>query len=90
MNLAIKLNPLYTNAYYYLGHSQYRERAFEPAVLSFSRALELDPQRVWAFYYRGLAYRELGQYDLARADLQQILQLAPGTSVARLAERRLR
>lgn len=49
---------------------------FPDAVAQFKKALELDPNYVAAYMHCGLAQREAGQIDEAKATLQQGLQVA--------------
>jgi len=47
------------------------------ALVSFSKALEFDPQNAHLWRQRGVVRQQLGQFDLAREDLSQAVQLAP-------------
>ena len=49
----------------------------EEAVASFTQAIGGYPTYKEAYQYRGNAYCQLGRYDLARADYQQVLALDP-------------
>ncbi|GAB4329552.1 MAG: hypothetical protein Kow00117_15520 [Phototrophicales bacterium] len=47
------------------------------ALNDFETALTTNPNFAPCFYYRGIYYADLGQFDAARADLQRYLELAP-------------
>jgi len=63
--------------YYDKGLAQFAAGLNEEAVASFTRAITLDPMYIEAYQLRGNAYRQLGRYDLARADYRQVLVLHP-------------
>src|SRR5690554_4256137 len=44
---------------YALGYSQYHSTAYKGAIKSFTRVLELQPENVSAYYYRGKARNTL-------------------------------
>jgi tetratricopeptide (TPR) repeat protein len=56
---------------------EWYDKALE-ALADFNRAVELDPDYVWAFASRGDTYRQMKQYDQALADLNQAVELNPG------------
>jgi regulator of sirC expression with transglutaminase-like and TPR domain len=45
--------------------------------------LEKDPKNAQAFYFRGLAYQNLGGWDKAIEDLQAYLELDPSSAQGR-------
>lgn len=53
---------------------------FEKAVEQFDEATSLNPLYAEAFLYRGLAWIELGDYDLAVKDFTITIELDPGFS----------
>ncbi len=59
------------------GLAQFAAGLPEEAVANFTQAITLDPTYVEAYQFRGDAYVQLGRYDLARADYQQVLALNP-------------
>ncbi len=59
------------------------------AVTYFARAVQLDPKRADSYYYRGLAELQLKKNQDAKADLQQVLALAPDSSEAKDAKQLL-
>jgi TolA-binding protein len=86
----LTLNPRHTDAHYWLGVMLYKEGHFDQTITHLTVVVTNDPTRAWAFYYRGLAYRKLGQAAEAKTDLQQVTALAPGTPLADLAQRMLK
>ena len=60
-----------------LGNMALIEHAFEEAIEAYSRALLLAPDDVNARAGRARAYAALGEYDLALADVDRALSLAP-------------
>jgi tetratricopeptide (TPR) repeat protein len=63
--------------YYDKGVAQFAAGANEDAIASLTQAITLDPTYSEAYQFRGNAYRQLGRYDLARADYRQVLVLHP-------------
>ena len=53
------------------------EDDYEQAVTEFSKAIELDSDYAEAYYNRGNAYYDLGQYCHEKARRQDILRLWP-------------
>jgi serine/threonine-protein kinase len=75
---AIRLDPNYSDAYYWRGHAKYfvsgQERA---AILDFDAAIRLNPTYTEAYYMRGRAKRFLGEYRAAITDLTEAIRLNP-------------
>ncbi|HEV8432533.1 MAG TPA: tetratricopeptide repeat protein [Thermoanaerobaculia bacterium] len=59
------------------------------AITYFTKAVDLDPKREDAYYYRGLAHAQLKQTADARADFQQVISLAPDSGDAKDAKQML-
>ncbi len=81
------------NAQYWLGESYYVTRNYELALEAFNGLMSHYPQSVKqsdSLLKVGYTHYELKQWDLARAALTQVQEQYPGTTVARLAENRLR
>jgi len=72
----LEIDSTYFKAEYNIGFISlvYLEE-FEQAVNHFSRAIELNPDFFEAFYNRGLCYEILGDYNKAREDYQQLLDI---------------
>jgi tetratricopeptide (TPR) repeat protein len=61
---------------------QYFEKAFKETDLSkqielYSKAIEINPQFIEAYYNRGCAKDSLGQYELAIANFNRVIDLNP-------------
>src|SRR5262249_27612586 len=50
---------------------------FHGAIFDSDTALELDRNKVWAYFNRGLAYHRLSDFDRAIADLTEMVRRAP-------------
>lgn len=75
---AIRLDPIYTQAYFNRGVLYWRELGrYSEAVEDLTQVLELAPSWNIAFFNRGLAYKMLREHDLALADFERYL--AEGT-----------
>jgi tetratricopeptide (TPR) repeat protein len=66
---------VYAPAHAHLAAVRYNQHDFPAAIKECTIALEIDPKLVQALTTRSLAYRNLRQLDLARADQEQILRL---------------
>ncbi len=55
---------------------------YEEAVVSYSRAIELEDNYADAYYGRGQAYGQKGDYDKAIADMNKVMVLDPGFAPA--------
>ena len=62
---ALKLDPKYADAHYYLGFIRYQLSEYKPAVKSFKKAIKLNPYFTDAHNHLGLVYREMQEYDKA-------------------------
>ncbi len=58
---------------------------YDKAIHEYSKALELDPAYIPAYYDRGLAFAQRQQYAEAIADFSKVLSLNPQSSDPRLA-----
>ena len=81
------------NAQYWLGESYYVTRNYEFALTAFQDLMDRFPESPKvsdALLKMGYTYYELKQWDQARAALTQVQESYPDTTLARLAESRLR
>jgi tol-pal system protein YbgF len=81
------------NAQYWLGESFYVTRNYEIALEAFQELTGKFPQSLKvpdSLLKIGYTHYELKQWELARAALTQVQEQYPNTTVARLAENRLR
>ena len=75
-NKAIELNPdnspdIYGKRGGIFGDlSQYQE-----AIKDYNKWLKLDPETLWPYHYKGMAYRQLEQYDLAIQSWERYVEL---------------
>ncbi|HTO90466.1 MAG TPA: tetratricopeptide repeat protein [Candidatus Sulfotelmatobacter sp.] len=60
------------------GKLHFRRQEYPIAIAIFQRVIALDPSNDEAYYYLGLAYKELKQYPDALNALRQAATLAPG------------
>lgn len=64
-----------------LGNAQRRTKSYEGAVKTYDTAIALLPPpsaNHWPVYFgRGISYQELGNFDLAEADMRMALKLNP-------------
>jgi tol-pal system protein YbgF len=81
------------NAYYWLGESYYVTQNYKIALQTFQKLLQRYPDNQKApdaLLKVGYSQYELKQWDQAEATLNQVVQSYPDTTVARLAQGRLR
>jgi len=81
------------NAQYWLGESYYVTRNYDISLEAFDDLLAKYPdssKKPDALLKIGYAHYELKQWDQARAALEQVKQQYPDTTLARLADNRLR
>jgi tol-pal system protein YbgF len=81
------------NAQYWLGESYYVTRNYDIALTAFQELMDRypdSPKVPDALLKMGYTHYELKQWDSARAALTQVQESYPGTTLARLAESRLR
>jgi len=64
-----------------LGNLAFLERVYADAIAAYSRALSLAPDDVHALKGRGRSYAALRELDLALADVDAALALAPGDAL---------
>jgi len=77
-------------AYAKIGEKANAKSDYDDVIASFTETIETNPQNQWAFYYRGLAYKELGEDDRAVADLEKALSIDPNLKEAASALVKLR
>jgi tol-pal system protein YbgF len=81
------------NAYYWLGESYYVTQNYRVALETFSALLSRFPENAKApdaLLKTGYCQYELKQWDAAEATLNSVIETYPDTTVARLAQGRLR
>ena len=60
------------------GDDNFQGGQYEQAVAQYTEAIAVNPQEVSAYVYRALAYEQLGQIDLAHADLMTAIGIDGG------------
>ena len=64
-------------AWYNLGLAQHADNELETALASFQQAVKLDPRDVDSYYFEGVCYQEMKQFDKAIEVLKQALAIDP-------------
>ena len=59
------------------GNSYYEQGEYQEAITWFDKALEIDPNYVFALHNKGLALIQLGQYEEAITSLDKALAIEP-------------
>jgi len=80
------------NAQYWLGEANYVQRNFKVALSEFEKVVKdhpTSPKRADALLKMGYTYQELGQADMARKALNNVVTNYPNTTAASLAQKRL-
>ncbi len=67
------------------GLLHYEKEEFSEAVAVWTSLMEVDPKYSFGWYYRALAYREIGRFDLAEKDLKHAERLDPDNPIFRQA-----
>jgi len=86
-------NELTDNAYYWLGESYYVKRQYPQALAAFQTLTEKFPASSKApdsWLKIGYSYYEMDDVSQATENLQRVINSYPNTSIARLAQNRLR
>ncbi len=76
-NKAIQLdpNPNTPYSYYHRAKSLAALGNYQEAIEDYGRAIQIDPTYSWSFFYRGLAFMNLGKIDQAREDFKKAASL---------------
>ncbi|NNE38691.1 MAG: tol-pal system protein YbgF [Gammaproteobacteria bacterium] len=81
------------NAQYWLAEAHYVKREFDMALTEYDKVIANFPQSQKvndALLKRGFTLYELGRMEAAKRQLQDIINKQPGSTVARLADERLK
>jgi len=62
-------------SYYHLGRALIAVQHWSSAAEAFSEGMRYQPDYVWAYAYRGLAYDRMEQAEMARADVDKVRSL---------------
>ena len=60
-SLSISCSPLSAEEHFKKGITLFNEKQLDKAITEFTQAIELDPELIMAYYYRGRAYWGKGQ-----------------------------
>jgi len=74
-NKVIALDPTYTVAYAYRGHSKVKLADYRGAIEDFDKAIELNPRFDAAYVDRGYAKRFAGDYEGALEDFTEAIRI---------------
>ncbi|UCF78071.1 MAG: tetratricopeptide repeat protein [Candidatus Eiseniibacteriota bacterium] len=83
---ALSVNPRDPKAMLNLGNSLYALQRYDDAMARYKLAASVDSTFVEAYYYIGIAFADAGIYREAIREWQRILEIAPGSEVARNAK----
>ena len=69
--------PQSANDFFQIGFSASNNGMYDIAIKNYSLAIELDPNRIYFFYHRGLAHKAVGEKAQAIADFNQCIAMKP-------------
>ena len=69
--------PQSANDFFQLGFTAANNGQYDVAVKNYSSAIEIDPNRIYFYYHRGLAHKALGEKAQAIADFNQCISMKP-------------
>jgi adenylate cyclase len=79
---AMRLDPHYPSNYLiYLGHAYYVMEKYEEAVSALKRAVTRSPDNTHSSLLLALIYTELGDPDMAREHVAEVLRVSPRTTI---------
>ena len=70
------------NEWFEKGFQHWLNKEYNSAIEAFTSAIALDPNYVYAYGNRGIAYADKGQYDRAIEDYNKVIQLDPNDAEA--------
>jgi len=76
-NMAILLNPIFSEAYFNRALSYYQLKNFEKSIADYTKSTELDPQNPIIYNNRGDAYYRKQDFNSAIKDYDRAIQLNP-------------
>ena len=59
------------------GQEQFQEQAFAAAAATLDQCIRADPTRAYAYYYAGMAYRQIERVDRMGDRFEMFVRLAP-------------
>ncbi len=76
-NMAILLNPLFSEAYFGRALSYYKLKEYDKAIADYTKTLELDPKNPIIYNNRGDSYYRKGDFVAAIKDYDKAIMLNP-------------
>ncbi|MCL4254780.1 MAG: tetratricopeptide repeat protein, partial [Anaerolineae bacterium] len=73
---AVTQDQLNADDYFERGNQYYQNWQYDRAIPEYTQSLHLNPNNPTAYYRRGVAYEEMGQFELANADYDQAIHQA--------------
>ena len=83
LDMAVEFSPSDYEPHMLLGQAYLAERSISmvaEAKAEFQQALDLDPSLLWAHFYLAKVYVDLGQYDRAKRELEDGLEMRPNVA----------
>jgi tetratricopeptide (TPR) repeat protein len=83
---AVQLDGKHSDAWFYSGMANYSLKKYDPAEAAFGKVIELEPQKMRGYYWRGFT-RAQGKkdYDNAANDLEMAIKVRPDLAQAYIA-----
>ena len=78
----LELDPISLGNNVDLGVEYFLARQYDQVIAQERKVLELDPNYVDAYYFRGIAYLKKSMYKEGKADLERGVAMAPASEVA--------
>lgn len=81
---ALTIRPSF-GTYVYLGNAHVYAREYEPSVVAYKQAIQLNPENGTAHYQLAIAYDYLQRFEDAAAEYKQTIELDPDDEYSRYA-----
>lgn len=65
------------NDYFQIGFSAATNGQYDAAITNYTQAIQIDPNRIYFYYHRGLAYRAMGKKSESISDFKQCVAMKP-------------
>ena len=75
-----------TRALMLLGTARNQMKDYEKAISDANQAIRYQPDYIYSYFTRGIAYYEKGDHKKARADFEQILKMTKAPNLRKSAE----
>jgi tetratricopeptide (TPR) repeat protein len=77
-----EMQPKDPSAFLNIAYIDYINKDYKSAITNCDKVINLNPETVNAYYYRGGSYLNLGNYDKAASDFSKIAELEPDNHAA--------